>query len=1054
MKELKRLSTGLISAIMVLSFILMPIPQTGRAWADSDTATEEKCDQPTAEYPGTSLSDYNEDRKKKDHITQEQWNKKKEEYDKYTGSNGVYKPGCEMTDAMSKASLDNPGMYKDGKIGPLLEQYIMGLFGLTMINGMLWKYLYKYNPVNYGQDCSSNWGPKLTMPLTALSGLAYVIGDAQANVKFKMASKEATDKAFATKSRNYVPGADSDEVEKAKEEGEQDPRVKAILDNKAQEDSYDTLISILESQRKAVKTKRTLARVSNIGYYAATGVELANLINCNSVCTGYQAQNAIIFKSLLSTGKIAAKAIAGTVPKPPWPGDPKCAALIGQHGAAMAQIGVDKALLKKYKVTETAVSKVEEVEAVGFFKRVWGGIKGIFSTGASTTLMANQLADAMGEKVVDEATETAKDTAKQTAENAKVAKSAVTLAQLQALDYAATKACNLIPEGLGAQMAIKLYTTQYRRWLLTSNQCCGGNGLSIATYATLKAKVSSVSTINPKTAAFLVENEGKMRAAQLKSPELISLVEGMPGTLNLQGPPTKSMFASKKDIKVGGIFTKSASLSDPKIKDLMEDRKEYLKIVMRSGLEFFLLNSYPDKLMQNPKKYIRTVAENSQKLDHIMKVFEAEVLNDLNHELANSNFDKVQDTMRKFVKKVSNILIPEAHAIGSMGMMAGGILLTMVGSQVENPWLKEVFNIGSKLMLLQGLLGKLMKDYALNRPVGRNITWAVMGGVGEAVIASLKKTQRKVERNIEVVKTEKIRYMNSAAARTGLSDGAKVKRNSGNLQAYDPTAAKNNGMKIKACAVPKGTGFAPAMCPAVIPKQRMSLPQVRKEISRSLTPDFMKGMSMMSNYAYGAASGSLDGETMSDSDLNAIEQVSNAMKAHNELLRDKVDKHNAGIKLKDGSKMPSLKRTIANFKRSMGLSPTGGSGSAADGLAASEYNRGGGRLTTNNVINKGKKPTKAAAGGKVAAVKVPDLDLDFGDDDAGGITNTDSAVGTNGQRKEEKLEDFVLQHDDINKRKDIPIWKILSNRYILSYPKILEEEDAKLEPDKVQEKKK
>jgi hypothetical protein len=56
--------------------------------------------------------------------------------------------------------------------------------------------------------------------------------------------------------------------------------------------------------------------------------------------------------------------------------------------------------------------------------------------------------------------------------------------------------------------------------------------------------------------------------------------------------------------------------------------------------------------------------------------------------------------MKKFVNKVINeLFIPSAEA--NMAMAAGGMLLSMVGNQVENPWLKEIFNMGSKLMMFQ-----------------------------------------------------------------------------------------------------------------------------------------------------------------------------------------------------------------------------------------------------------------------------------------------------------------------------------------------------------------
>lgn len=1019
MKELKRLSTGFISALMVLTMILMPIPQTNRAWAADDDVPPADCIENPTE-----------------------------------NDNGIYKPGCEMTDAMSKASLDNPGLYKDGKIGQLIEQYIMGLFGLTLINGLMWRYLYKYNPAIYGHDCPANWGPKITMPLTALSGLAYVIGDAQANVKFKIASKEATDNAFAAKSKNYIPDADSDEVKQAKEEGEQDPRIKAVLENKAQEDSYDALINILKAQKAAVKTKRNLTRVSNLGYYTATGAELANILLCNADCAASQGVVATKFdavKSLVIASNAAILAAPKTGVNPAAVAALKiaCEPALVANQALAANIGVDLATGETFAVADAAITVGEQVEKISFFKKIWNGIKGFFAVAAPEAVVASQIADAFGDEVVDEALETGKATAKMSKEELK----SIAAMKSALMGVTLDKAVLACPPAI---KVVKEFVSAYGAWQFAPVTCCGGNGNSVVVYIKLMTQLVAMFPDNPFYQAMLAAMKAELTAESTKAADLVALASAVPGTFNYQGPPLKSIMISKEDIKIGGLFGGVVNYQDPKIKKMLKDRKEIIRTVMRSGIESLMLNLYTDKQMQNPKEYIRIVAENSKRIDLVMEKFDREILNDIDEELAQNKFDKVQDKMKKFVKKISNILVPEAHAIGGMGLAAGGMLLTMVGSQVENPWVKEIFNLGGKLLMLQGLLGKLMKNYALNRPIGRNITWGLMGGIGEFIIASLKKTEEKIQKNIDVVEFEKARYMKSAAARTGIGD-YKVKGNGKvNLQKYDPTALGSNAMKIRACAVPNGNGFSPAMCPAVIPKSKFSLPELKGKMRKHLTPDFLKGMSMMSSYAHGAATGSINGETMSDSDLSAIDQVSNAMKAHNDLLRDKVDEHNSKIKLKDGKKYPSLKATIASFKRGFGSGSAGGSSAAPLASTGGEaYQRRGGKVTTNNVVNKGKKPTTSVGGGSVAAVKAPDFDLDFGDEDAGGVANADgTAADSAGTKGPEKLEDFVLKHDDINKRSEVPIWKILSNRYILSYPKILEEEDAKLEPEQVKDKKK
>lgn len=1067
MKELKRLSTGFLSAVMILSFILMPIPQTNRAWAASGDDKESECDQHTAEYPGESLKEYNDKRRKKDQITQAQFDEKKVNYDKYTGKNGVYKPGCEMTDAMSKASLDNPALYKDGKISQLIEQYLMGLFALTLINGLKWSYRYEANPVLYGKDCPSNWGPKWTIPITMLSGLTYVIGDAQANIRFKIAAKKATDEKFALKGRKGIPGADSKEVAKAQEEGEVDPRIQAVKDNNAQEDAYRALINVMKAQYAAVKTKKNLTRVSNLGYYTAAGLELTNLLLCNGQCAKDQAMAAsILGKATAMTPVIvsqltaAAAASMGTTAA-------TCSAAIEQHAAALVKLGIDVSKIKGFESVKIGENIAESGDAMNGFEKAMESIRKLFSNKMEDAQATKNLSKILGES----AKEVSKKSAKMSVETKKITAFSGTLASLDALSLVA-KTCNVVPMPFTFLVpplakpltftidAVGAFVTNYQNYLLFPARCCGGEGISMATYGIMDKKITAGAVNNPAVLATWSTMKAEMAKMNAKAPisdtpisaGIVANYTFPPGTFIFQGPPTKSNMEMKQDISIGGLFSKSSSFEDPKMKKLMKARVEYTKIVLRSALENLLLNSYSDDLMRNPKLYIKTVAENNIKLDQIMDYFNKVLSKDLNKYLIDSNYAAVQDIMKKFTSKVTSILVPTAHA--GLGLAMGGQLMKIVGNQFENPWIKEIFNLGDKLLTLQGVLGGIMKDYALNRPVTRNITWALFGGIGEFVIASLKNTMEKIDKNLRVVQTELKRYQNSAATRTGLSGGARGGNTGATLQKYDPSASRTNSMQIKACAVPKGDGFAPAMCPSVIPKQKFSLPEISHKAKNHLTPDFLKGMSMLSDYSYAASTGSLSGDSMSDSDLAGIEQVSKAMASHNAILRAEIDKHNESIKAK-GKTYPTLSSKIASFKKIFGGGASSSSGNLLGGAATSSPYRGGRKETVNNVTNVGKKKNAGGSGGSVAATKAPSFDLDFGDDEAGGIVNADgTAVSAAGAKGPEKLEDFVIQHDDINKRKEIPIWKILSNRYILSYPKILDEEDAKLAPDKVDKKKK
>src|SRR5690606_12238689 len=104
---------------------------------------------------------------------------------------------------------------------------------VVLINSLRYKYLYEYDKATYGNDCASNKAAKITLRTAQLGALAYLIGDVQANIKFKKASQKATDELkFIAKSKDevYEQGSKAYEQakEKAKEEDKEDPRLEAL----------------------------------------------------------------------------------------------------------------------------------------------------------------------------------------------------------------------------------------------------------------------------------------------------------------------------------------------------------------------------------------------------------------------------------------------------------------------------------------------------------------------------------------------------------------------------------------------------------------------------------------------------------------------------------------------------------------------------------------------------------------------------------------------------------------------------------------------------------
>ena len=104
MKELKRLFSGFLSSLMVLSFILMPIPQTNRAWADD--ATSEDCVEDTE-----------------------------------NAGSGIYKAGCKLDDAYTQTQMQTVYGSDDQKWQGYFQQAVFGMMSVVFLDNLFLKYL-------------------------------------------------------------------------------------------------------------------------------------------------------------------------------------------------------------------------------------------------------------------------------------------------------------------------------------------------------------------------------------------------------------------------------------------------------------------------------------------------------------------------------------------------------------------------------------------------------------------------------------------------------------------------------------------------------------------------------------------------------------------------------------------------------------------------------------------------------------------------------------------------------------------------------------------------
>lgn len=1036
-QALQQLFTGFMYSIMTLSLILGPIPKANLAWAQE---------------AGVDCYVEGED----------------------DPESRVYKPGCDMDGIVQKAQMKSYTEHQSS-FAAIIEQAVAGMMAVVLLQSLRYKYLHEEKPQMYGNDCSANTTAKYTLRIAQLGALSYLLGDIKANMSFQKASKKATDAAFGAPAPMGDAGAEAD-VEAVKEirEKQKNDQIKA----------FDTLVKVYEEQERGLKAKVGMATLAEAAYIASTGLEMAGIIKCNGFCaTNLTTHNTkfATFETLMATAISAATAEAATVYGSAC--SPAIAALGGFQAAVTAGKGASEASDQAILAAEAAKNAGEEAHwAVNVFAKVKSFFGGDDISEASKEEQ---------EKIMKKGTEQAEKlmnmrvTEKDDAEAAAAAtKDGTQLAAKTATDgsslatvVTAASACT------ASRFAIGEALNAYIDYIYTPVECCGGPAHNTETQSALlsarEALVSSVSILSPtaqgtekaKTAAMLGVKEAQKAAAKKamdeamkKAVKSLGSVPGLDsasmasaevnlasGTLAGFGLPKPTQFWDRKDIRVLGITEGLFGGEDKQTS--LESLRFYVKKNFESLLRRVAIVAQLEEFDEgNPQAELAQIAELEQKVNNIMFFFDRMIDESVGENNANKlafeDFKK-HELWPTIINMVGDMLMPKAQAF--MGDMAKGLVVSAglkllqkeLGS--KGPW-GAILNVTSQFMMLSGILGKYGESWGFVKPKGRVYTWGAMSAVNLAVVALDIKAKNKVKKYISSIKSEKKRYL-EAAGHGGVDDsgggngegtdgdGRLVRNDSGNTKQF----AISGGNTTKSCAVPKGQGFAPAPCPSKVPKSAFTVPKPDRQITSGITPSHLDTISFVSDYSSGLATGSKGVDDLGGIDIEKVQSRNQAMRNHNEKLMKKIDqmerKRNKG---KRSSSTP-LASLLATAKRGIisssadnalaSLSP-GSFGSGYDTAEKDSEKNAGSGFTKSSVYGNSK-----TGGGEGPAAQDP---LDFGFGDLGGV-ETEESEREIAVRGEEELDDYVLQHDDINKRKDVSIFKILSNRYLLSYPKVMDE---------------
>jgi hypothetical protein len=921
---IKTLSLALVNAMMVMTFILAPIPFSGNSNiayaadgesqgsdgnADDLVSAEEGCDEGSEDSKG----------------------------------NKRYKAGCEFNEDL--ATTDAKDHYSDGVTG-IIEQFAGAAF--AMIGVMLF---WVPNPIT-AKGCPMQTVAGVTFPVVQLGSLTYLLGEVAANKEFREASKMSVDKTFQDKKdESYDRKAETkEEREKSREVSKKNKET-----NNKQIEAYDTLESIYGMQASGLQKKILGAGLAELAFLTALGFELSSIIGVSAECTGIVASTQATLKTQMTalatnTAIVAETAsVYASVPEPTGATKAIAAAclagateLVAYEGKLLADDGVAIALDEANLLVKEGTSSANTT----------------FLDGAMAMLPTAVPAGALIPAVPTVAPELAED--------------AAASVEAETIDKSA-----------------KLVRAAILKTALVPLNACTGVG-SIA-YGV--AEAIEVTRMLPQLCC-------GMPSATIPTPDIVTMGIFPHQDLGIDHNSSLTAYANNYSKK----------------------EKFYVKVLVENLLHKIAMEKLYKKFPNDPDKELRQIAKINNHIKYIMDNQDAL--------LEESNIKKEYEELLQRTGHGSTEL--ETFLLATMKRLKSELI---IDSANANVW-KGLLNIGVKAVLLYFVMGSWMKEHAFPKPKNRAWTWGIMGVVNGAIIAFNMKSKSEAEERRDRVKEEKKKFLESHVLKTKHNnqneatggEGAKVTRE-------DSSQQNGGGSGIMECAVPKGDGFAPSVCPSVIPRARFRLATTRSG-STSGSID-TKALGLLSKAGFDASTTGMssDSPSLSEATLGEVQATSSALKKRNTKLLKKYDELLEKRSKKSKGKLLSIRKSIAKMGSIFKGDPK------TSGVTAAQLSKGSSLILPKISKLEKKKNTayKPNTFPKFEMPTTPSNDFDFDLGGEGGTTIDDEGATAKTGKAEEDLSEFVVNSGEINEDENVNIFKLISNRYLMSYPVLLNE---------------
>ena len=482
--------------------------------------------------------------------------------------------------------------------------------------------------------------------------------------------------------------------------------------------------------------------------------------------------------------------------------------------------------------------------------------------------------------------------------------------------------------------------------------------------------------------------------------------------------PNPSVMDKKVDIKFKDTLKVIKGLLNGLLKNA--EAAEMLKPAVLNLMEQqYFATKFNDKIKLSPLKEINKIQKLYKQLadiddnfgyylqkNKILKVELAKILKSQND----------QDKLKSMITKFKNKLIQNAYAADDSNFME------TLGYTVL---------IGAASMVM----AKFIVNKGLVKPKSRMITFGAMAAVNAGMMIFYNSKIKENKKQKQIILHEAQRFANSHGIKTeyGEDNGGddSIFSTPANSEGSNPYIDTKDEL---ACATSKKDGYTVAACPAVVPRNPSHIPEIKQAGHTSIPIELIEFPNLVNQAVIASAQGmEVTNSDKMKANLKSIHAKKKAMRDLAKKLIDDYDKNStklSGKELKNNKSTP-LKKVLANFKE-MFRGNSGNSGSTDAVL--------GGGLAAVSKTNADKQKEKSAKSKITAVVPTypklnqPSFDFDLGDSDGGAeILNDEQSLG----QVRHEVAGLDLNQNNISNRTETSIFKLISNRYLRSYPVLL-----------------